>query len=203
MKQKKKKKKKKGLIAGIGSVALIILLRLVNPDIFGACIQTLGNYLIHKDELKITTEKECRDKMLEYYSEHIKTHEHLREDIAYIQDMYSKWNSNNYILPSEDEGKLKHIFSNLAFILEGDEGNNLKQKMERWLKRLVPSINDDVENYKRLKEQMDQDTTINLGEVRTPDTGPLPELTEAMEAYDTYFKDFMKDKVKECANGDK
>ncbi|WP_314111226.1 hypothetical protein [uncultured Solobacterium sp.] len=203
MSKKRQKKKKRGLIACVGSLVIVILVGLVKSGILGSAIQTVGNYFIHKEELKITTEKECRDKMNEYYSEHIKTHEHLREDIAYIQDMYSKWNSNNYILPSEDEGKLKHIFSNLAFILEGDEGNNLKQKMERWLKRLVPSINDDVENYKRLKEQMDQGTTINPDKVRTPDAGPLPELTEAMEAYDTYFKDFMNNKVQKCANGDK
>ena len=78
---KQKKKKKKGLIAGVGSIVLMILVTLVKPDILGAFIQTVGNYLIHKDELKITDEKECKVEIDESYSEYIKTHEHLREDI--------------------------------------------------------------------------------------------------------------------------
>jgi hypothetical protein len=76
--------------------------------------------------------------------------------------------------------------------------------IETLIREIISRRNyDDVENYKRLKEQMDQGTTINPDKVRTPDAGPLPELTEAMEAYDTYFKDFMNNKVQKCANGDK
>lgn len=195
---KQKKKKKKGLIAGVGSIVLMILVTLLKPDILGAFIQTVGNYLIHKDELKITDEKECKVEIDESYSEYIKTHEHLREDIIYIEDMYSKWLSNNRVLPSEDEDKLKHISSRLFFIKDSDEGNRLKQKMKRWLIVLVPSIKSDMEEYEKIKEQMDQETTTDV--IKTPDTSELPELIEAMEEYDKYFKTFIKNEEQNCVN---
>ena len=114
--------------------------------------------------------------------------------------MYSKWLENNRTLPTEAEVKLKNIFSRLYFILKSDEGDTLKQNMERWLKVLVPSIKSDEEEYKKLKEQMTQETTENSGYSRTPLTPALPDLTDAMEAYDTSFKTFINDEVQNCVN---
>ncbi|MBF1084504.1 MAG: hypothetical protein HXL43_09270, partial [Solobacterium sp.] len=60
MSKKRQKKKKRGLIACVGSLVIVILVGLVKSGILGSAIQTVGNYFIHKEELKITTEKECR-----------------------------------------------------------------------------------------------------------------------------------------------
>ena len=156
-----------------------------------------------QEEIQLKKEEACRFEVKAYYSEYVKMYEDLRDDITYIQDMYSKWFENNRTLPTEDEEKLKNIFNRICFILKSDEGDNLKQRMEIWLKVLVPSIKSDEEEYKKLKEQMDQETAENSGYSRTPLTPALPDLTDAMEAYDTFFKTFMDEKVQECTNKSK
>lgn len=156
-----------------------------------------------QEEIQLKKEEACRFEVKAYYSEYVKMYEDLRDDITYIQDMYSKWFENNRTLPTEDEEKLKNIFNRICFILKSDEGDNLKQKMEIWLKVLVPSIKSDEEEYKKLKEQMDQETAENPSNRVTPLTPALPDLTDAMEAYDTFFKTFMDEKVQECTNKSK
>ena len=47
---------------------------------------------------------------------------------------------------------------------------------------------------------MTQETTENSGYSRTPLTPALPDLTDAMEAYDTSFKTFINDEVQNCVN---
>ena len=159
-KQKKQSKQKKGLIGGIiGTIIIPILLWIVKPDIF----KSILDYMAHKDGIQLKNDEACRVEVNDYYSEYVNTHEQLRDDINYIQDMYSKWLENNRTLPTEAEEKLKNIFSRLYFILKSDEGDTLKQNMERWLKVLVPSIKSDEEEYKKLKEQMTQETTENSG----------------------------------------
>lgn len=196
-KQKKQSKQKKGLIGGIiGTIIIPILLWIVKPDIF----KSILDYMAHKDGIQLKNDEACRVEVNDYYSEYVNTHQQLRDDINYIQDMYSKWLENNRTLPTEAEEKLKNIFSRLYFILKSDEGDTLKQNMERWLKVLVPSIKSDEEEYKKLKEQMTQETTENSGYSRTPLTPALPDLTDAMEAYDTSFKTFINDEVQNCVN---
>lgn len=153
-----------------------------------------------QEEIQLKNVEACSDEMNDYYSNYINTHEHLIDDINYMQDMYSKWLENNHTLPTEAEEKLKNIFGRLYFILKTDEGDNLKHNMEIWLKVLVPSIKSDEEEYKKIKEQMTQETTENSGNIETPLTPPLPDLTDAMEAYDKSFKEFIKDEVQNCAN---